>query len=1669
VEAKPADVPTLRQLGATGMQETLRALSDELGCEALLSLLDKAAAGDEALEARLARVKIRIHEAVNTPGRPIAEPGWQDRFESALHRRDIAELDSCTREFAYKVERFGEIIIAEVNYPVHLKTIRPISIGGLAGGNKFVVDGILFKFAQDFSLAGVQPQLFMYGGPCEDHNAAGKAAGHERKSLQQVRSSLPSFPSSSLCLHKVLKRAVDTGIFGPLMTVLDFRGLRLSAQSLLPIDPGSLIYGSCRSLARSFLSPTPFHAVSALSLLPHSAGQRISDASGLSSTVVRSIQDLARSMGIGEHRVFETDTQSEKKLCFPVDIEIHASKKDPSRLYVVDSARVFPPVAPSEANPRSIFFQLFRPEFLAFYVASGGALLSSDAFSRFGLLDWREHNARVTEATRMLLDVRIPQVAQVLAAELLSVDQDEEVRISRRIQQFGVNVRYLGLVRAALPATALHVRLLVLREMIARVASNQLRASWRMLNTVSVGPYVAAACDMINALITGEPPWLRAALIDKFGDCALSVEERAMSGSLVALVSSHKVIEILAESAGIVVSRAAIAAGQITESDVELKARVKPLQFLSVVQAEGLRREAKRRADDRRVELLNRSRGLLLSELIGDPRDKALLARFVRVKLNYLEALKIPTEDMLQAAWQRCADLPEATHERAYFTARLCVLRCNLALVARSVPDAVQYARVAAEKLDELQLARYSLLEGETNFGKKTAKLREQVWSLITAVVSCVSTMDDLHLVSALEPHFAQSGLLRAMMEMDVRDRMASQLLLCVLFVLRDENVAASIVRAVIARAPTRLEIARFFTAPLSLLFVQRLSLLLQLQLSGEDASRDTSHVAELVLSNSASAPTSALQTLINCFPRASALHFVRCHSLNLSELVVSPRVTVLHIQDCATVSASVFWQWIESAACSLQSLVLRHLPSLEPPSSRIILPTSLRHLEVTSCPLIVRSRLLIDAIAGCTSLSSLHWSEALPLPALPRRLEVLQVDALHGGDCAQPSFPRLRVLKLRVTDDPTLLQLVRAAPRLHTLELDLYGTQVTILEAVALLPGLQRLSLRSRQPAAFLSLQDLAAALAQSGVQLDVLEVPKMVLVWSSSSLSGLLDRLPPVVFRSSLACMALPEAVLLGLPNTLRSLTLEEAQVSDAAWQHLTLQVAPSLEVLSLVGIQSCSNAVLDALLCASVQLRTLRLRNIPATELRQSESLARLTQLELVSCCRSPERFLAALTGLPALQNLTLENGPESSSMFVVLAQHCFSLSFLAISSPPTAGLRDEFHWLGQLLCLETLHLEHCAPLARDVAVSLPRLGRLWSLRLDTMFEMPSLSLKNCAALVEFVAHRTLLTEQQMVDVCGTLPGLARFEAFLLDCSPEKVARVLVVCTRNPRLRQVSIMDPALMSDMVPTLVAPTVFAPTNTLLRERSASSMVSIQAPVAKPLTSSARTVEDLYSQLSARPRGRSTAFTVFSHDEFSLLTFFALASRGYRIVCAVTVGVEIQQRLSDSVLARMRELFPEDRVLWVDVDIKEPHTLKELQVRATEFAGAAGIEVAVLLWPFERNAERGWIESSRPSFAQLDSWPTWEWRMSTMFFGPVLLASIIYPLLRAAAAPRVAFHGYGLASISENTSGGRACRCRIALLLILEILQPCSTRALGSVVHCCVGVCVCVLFVLCVS
>jgi hypothetical protein len=125
------------------------------------------------------------------------------------------EIIQLYEDFVFCAKTYGRIIISEKGLPEGQKTIARAPLGGKAGGDKFIVHNILFKFAVDSE--------GLYDG---DDSSAAKVAGHELKSLISIFNMEAPFAL-------------------PLMALVDFRGYRLIAMSLLPIDKSTLLLGSC--------------------------------------------------------------------------------------------------------------------------------------------------------------------------------------------------------------------------------------------------------------------------------------------------------------------------------------------------------------------------------------------------------------------------------------------------------------------------------------------------------------------------------------------------------------------------------------------------------------------------------------------------------------------------------------------------------------------------------------------------------------------------------------------------------------------------------------------------------------------------------------------------------------------------------------------------------------------------------------------------------------------------------------------------------------------------------------------------------------------------------------------------------------------------------------------------------------------------------------------------------------------------------------------------------------------------------------------------------------------------------------------------------------------------------------------------------------------------------
>lgn len=170
-----------------------------------------------------------------------------------------------------------------------MKTIKPAtSVGGIAGGTKYVKNGVLYKFCVDVH--------GFYGG---DEFAA-KVGGHELKGLmayQQCRDRVPA-------------------IHLPLVALIDYRGYRLAAITKLPINASTLVYGSADG-GDTIVNSNP--------------------------KVDKWMKEAASLLKIKEHRVGADSKTGITKLAAPCDIEGHIGTD--GRFYLLDFARVYPPSA----------------------------------------------------------------------------------------------------------------------------------------------------------------------------------------------------------------------------------------------------------------------------------------------------------------------------------------------------------------------------------------------------------------------------------------------------------------------------------------------------------------------------------------------------------------------------------------------------------------------------------------------------------------------------------------------------------------------------------------------------------------------------------------------------------------------------------------------------------------------------------------------------------------------------------------------------------------------------------------------------------------------------------------------------------------------------------------------------------------------------------------------------------------------------------------------------------------------------------------------------------------------------------------------------------------------------------------------------------------------------
>lgn len=333
---------------------------------------------------------------------------WNQLFQAAMRSKNYDKLDQVAEDFIAEVETYGRVIISEHQLPDAKKRTIPIAsrFGGTAGGDKYCIQGILFKLVTDPKISRNGKPYYVYGGEYSNYAFAMKNASHDLMGAE--------------CYLKASERAALRGydLCVPMQVVVDYWGYRAIAMPLLELD--RQVYGG----GADFIYDGAKH-----------------------DTVRAVMSETSKELHLAPHRVLG------KVLCCAGDVEVHQGRD--GRLYTLDLARTVPPESQKvvrsieghiKARGQPEFYCLLRAELIERWKSRGGPPLSPDAYTAFSNSDpeRKRHNRNIDDATTFLFKEAIPE----LAAELDALSPDEietfEEDFSKRLHRSGVNIRHTG-------------------------------------------------------------------------------------------------------------------------------------------------------------------------------------------------------------------------------------------------------------------------------------------------------------------------------------------------------------------------------------------------------------------------------------------------------------------------------------------------------------------------------------------------------------------------------------------------------------------------------------------------------------------------------------------------------------------------------------------------------------------------------------------------------------------------------------------------------------------------------------------------------------------------------------------------------------------------------------------------------------------------------------------------------------------------------------------------------------------------------------------------------------------------------------------------------------------------------------------------------------------------
>ena len=285
--------------------------------------------------------------------------------------------------------------------------------------------------------------------------------------------------------------------------------------------------------------------------------------------------------------------------------------------------------------------------------------LSSDTFSSFadGDPNKKEHEREVLEAMKVLRTRRVPQVAKMIRGE-------RGCRwITKTMQQFGVNCRYLGLMRTYIEEPSLKDLCLV--EMCARVLSADLkyhlRETAKKLGMSRKAPFFELATRFYNSILgdkiftLGQTPdvslWkskygMKHKLLKKYEDC-LSEEEKQESFDMRQKIDVLQLIWRIEEKTGVTIKeqtkeklsemgKSMIDTFSFSNFDFEeIEPQTKGLSIISFSVAEARKKQADGKSSKEKLQLLQQAADIIEQTGMGEIGKKVLSTIFFLFILNF--------------------------------------------------------------------------------------------------------------------------------------------------------------------------------------------------------------------------------------------------------------------------------------------------------------------------------------------------------------------------------------------------------------------------------------------------------------------------------------------------------------------------------------------------------------------------------------------------------------------------------------------------------------------------------------------------------------------------------------------------------------------------------------------------------------------------------------------------------------------------------------------------------------------------------------------------------------------------------------------------------------------------------------------------------------------------